>query len=140
MTVYCDNMECIHRAYGNRCCKSSDIRVGDLYECGCEDYLDYMGAADYQREYYKCVKDKDGNVYKRKSEGKRVEYKDLVLYTEDHPASTQFFTEEKTGYWIGNLDVIKVKYDTIIEMIKDLPDVTGLPDEPEKRGEGIDEH
>ncbi len=137
--VYCLNVDCIH-CVDEVCRKCSDIRVGCDFECGCEDYSNYMDTAEYQSEYYKCVKGNDGKVYKSKRKGKRVEYKDLVFFTENHPASVKNCTEEKTGYWIGDLKVVKDKYDKIVEMIKGIPDVRELPDVPEERGEGIEEH
>lgn len=137
MTVYCSNADCIHCADAE--CTKMDIRVGCDFEYGCEDYSNYMGAAEYQNEYYKCVRGKDGNVYKFKCKGKRVEYRDLILYTSDFP-SGESYIEEKTGYWLGNLKVVKDKYEKIVETIKGMPNVRELPDEPEEGGNNIDKH
>ena len=126
--VYCSNVDCIHCADAE-CTKVDSICVGWGCKHGCEDYCSYISTAEYQNEYYKCVRGKDGNVYKLKCKGKRVEYKDLILYTSDSPPG-ESYTERKTGYWLSDLKFVNDKYEKIVETIKGMPNVLELPDTP----------
>lgn len=135
MKVFCYNADCLYCKYGIECGKEDIITVGDDCCFGCKDYCCYLDTPEYQSEYYKRVKCLDGNIYKRKSYGKRIEYKKLVFYTGSHPNSIVVVTEEKTGLLAGQLIDIERRYDRIVEICKDISDVRELPDEPEGEGE-----
>lgn len=136
MKVFCENADCLY-CYDGECRKEDFITVGVDIDCGCEDYLCYLDSPEYQSEYYARVKGKDGKIYKRKLYGKRIEYKDIVLYTDSHPSPNWnvVITEEKTGLLAGYLDEIEKHYEKIVETCKDISDVRELPDEPEGEGE-----
>lgn len=129
MKVFCENADCLY-CYDGECRKGDFIAVGEDFDCGCEDYLCYLDSPEYQSEYYARVKGKDGKIYKRKSYGKRIKYKNLVFYTKSHPNSFVVVTEEKTGLLAGHWSDIEKHYEKIVETCKDISDVRELPDEP----------
>lgn len=127
--MICENTDCMYYKPGEGECTADYIRVGD-YDYGCNEYYPYTDLEEYQSEFYKHIV-KGGKHYKEKCRGKRIEYKDLVLFTETHPLWIRHCTEERTGICVGSLADLEGRYERAIELLKNAPDVKDLPDKPE---------
>lgn len=126
--VYCTNSECTGYVYGE--CIKDYISIGDN-ECDiCEDYEKYNETADYQHEFLKCVRAKDGRTAKAVAKGKPIEYNGVIFYTtdDDRRPDFMFVTDVRTGLAIhfGMLQDEKW-WQMYLEKSKEQPDVQTYP-------------
>ena len=128
MKVYCNNTECTGYVDGE--CTRDFINIGDN-ECDvCEDYEHYSETADYQHEFYICVKAKDGRKAKAVKKGKPIEINGVIFYTTDDDRRTDFMmvTDVKTGLII-NFSMLQVDkwWQMYLEESQKQPDVRSCP-------------
>ncbi|MEE1303119.1 MAG: hypothetical protein UHD64_10090 [Bacteroidales bacterium] len=126
--VYCANSDCI--SCENNECIRDFISIGDN-ECDiCEDYEKYNETADYQHEFFVCVKAKDGRTAKAVKKGKLIEYKGVAFYTTDDDRKPDFMmvTDVRTGLGI-NFSMLQVEkwWQMYLEKSKEQPDVQTYP-------------
>lgn len=126
--VYCANSDCIGCVDGE--CIRDFISIGDN-ECDiCEDYESYRETAEYQHEFFMCVKAKDGRTAKAVKKGKLIEYKGVVFYTTDNDRRPDFMdvTDKKTGLRISFALLQDEKWwQRYLEASKIRPDVQSYP-------------
>ena len=126
--VYCNNTECTGYVDGE--CIKDYISIGDN-ECDvCEEYEKYNETADYQHEFYKCVRAKDGRIAKAVAKGKPIEYNGVIFYTTDDDRRPDFMmvTDVKTGMGI-HFAILQDEnwWQSYLGEVQKHPDVQGYP-------------
>lgn len=126
MKVSCYLDECIH--YNSGECRQSEIEI----DCdGCISHSPFYESAEYQKEYWKCVRTNlKGQPGRVAAKGKPICINGLKFFTgcDDRlPESEIIVTEEKTGYLAGNIEFLKNNWDKAMEEIKKHPDVKQYP-------------
>ena len=129
--VYCTNKDCT--GCENSVCIRSCILIGESgMDAVCENYECYSDTKEYQDEYFIAVKAKGGKIAKVKKQGKRIEYKGFVFYTENDFRYPELatVTEERTGFHCGyfqNLIEDCDIWESFIEAAKTQKDVQSFP-------------
>lgn len=127
--VSCKNTECT--GYKDGYCEREVITIGDNEEFICEDYQHYSKTAQYQNPYFICVKSKDNKVAKALKQGKRIEFKGYIFFTEDDDRRPEVLTvtEQKTGLKVGFFEMLKDDdvWEKFIEIVNKNPDVSDYP-------------
>lgn len=109
----------------NGWCNRGDITISEDYDCECfESYLE-----EYKESFYKaCLV--DGKMYRKPAtDGKKIEYKGYLFYTQDKitDIGNYFLTEARTGIGICMFNELEKRWDKFLERVGDYPDVTTLP-------------
>ena len=129
MIVFCNNDDCIHEKCGQ--CTKEAVRIGEIYDGGCEVFSHYIDTDEYDNIYYKAVKTKDSKRAKTKVyRGKRIEYNGYVFYTEGRVIDDSFcVTEARPGYFIGEFSSLKIpsRWEFFVKREKEIPNVETLP-------------
>jgi hypothetical protein len=133
MMVGCWLSEC--KWNNNGWCHRGSITIDELKEC--EDYEDYQDS--YTDAFLKALI-KDGKPYRKLVEnGKKIEYKGYVFYTECKITDDEsyYLTEERTGLDVGEFRKLKEqkRWEAFLERVGTYPDVTTYPIEEMKGGE-----
>lgn len=137
-TVICPNNYCIYNDDFEGICKYG----GTIYaEQECAAFTSYRDQEDYQEEYWQAC-EKKGKKFRRKSKGKRIEVRGLVLYTADRlppeelwsdPSTSVFCTEEETGMGMSLNKVFHPEaYECILKYKREQPRVMDLPERAEE--------
>lgn len=124
--VSCWNDDCLYCE--NNVCTKSEITLTDR---GCDDYLDYYDADEYQSIYWKRVQGKNKNVYRVKSKGKKIVINGIDFYTESNTCNGDmqtYLTDGRTGMFVGQMKALKAKYWKTYETgTQNISDVADLP-------------
>lgn len=126
--VYCTNSECTGYVDGE--CIKDYISIGDNEYDICEDYECYRETAEYQHEFFICVKAKDGRTAKAVKEGKLIEYKGVAFYTTDDDRRPDFMnvTDIRTGLGMSFAMLQDEKWwQMYLKQSKKQPDVQTYP-------------
>lgn len=132
-TVICGNNMCLYNDdFEGKCTYDGCIYA----EEECEAFKSYRDETEYQEEYWMAC-EKHGEKYRTKHYGKRIEIKDLILYTQDRlppqelwgdPRAGIHCTEKKTGIGLSLHNVFNSKnYEAILKAVRDFPNVMDLP-------------
>lgn len=127
--VTCENLDCIHCDATDYHCTKTYIRVGDGFDCGCNDLEPYYNSPDYGEKYHKCVKTKSGEIGKCVCYGKRIEYRGRVFFTSERVTEDGYYilTDAETGYNSGIYSKLEQRFDALCEKAKSIPNVESLP-------------
>lgn len=126
--VYCTNTDCV--SCEDYICTKEFISIGDNEESICQDYQRYLDTAEYQDEFYICVKTKDGKKAKAVKKGKKIILNDVVFYTYDDDRKPEYMriTDVKTGL-AGSYAMLQdpKSWGKYLDIVKTTPNVQDLP-------------
>ncbi len=119
--VYCDNTDCIYCSQYHTCLCVS-IWIGDEFDGGCREYLDYRKSEIYHTEYWKAfpVKGQQGKFERRQAFGKRIIINEREFFIEDNPNfddDRMKVTDGETGAYISSISILKEKWDTYMKAV-----------------------
>lgn len=120
-SVGCLLSEC---KYCEKCwCNRGIITIGEDRECEhfCEYYHDSFWKACYTKER--------GHFREFVKNGKKIEYKGYVFYTDDRITyeGDYYLTEERTGLGICYYNQLDQRWEKFVEHISKYPDVLSYP-------------
>ena len=129
--IYCENNDCINNSNIGRC--GATAVCLDMEFSKCSEYTPYLTTNEYQNEYLIAVRDKSvaGGACSMRRTGKKITISGEDFYTIDHPNNPPYLiqlTHGRTGYRVGDLDLVTRNIDRILEEAKKYPDVTTLPE------------
>lgn len=136
-TVICPNNACIYNDdFEGRCTYDGCIHA----EVECMAFRSYMEQPDYQEEYWIAC-EHEGEKYRTKTNGKRIEVNGLTLFTRDRlppqdlwsdPRASIFCTEKETGMGVSLHRAFDSKaYERILQYKREMPNVMDLPEKQE---------
>lgn len=139
-TVICPNNMCKYNDdFAGTCCYDGCIHA----EVECDVFVSYREEPDYQEDFWMAC-EKNGEKYRTKHYGKRIEVRGLTLYTQDRlppeehwedPRCGIHCTEKETGLGLSLHNVFNDKvYEYILKHNPEFPNVMDLP---EKRDEEV---
>lgn len=139
-TCECDDVDCEDCYYnkGGYCtCEDKDRETVDN---DCNKYISEFDPKinpDYRNEYWiacRSIYPKKLNKVRKKRQGKRIEYKGRVFYTQNGDASDQYIyvTDGKTGYACGSMADVKRRWDKMLALFDKTGDVMDLPIDTEE--------
>lgn len=136
-TVICPNNMCIYNdEFEGKCTYDGCIHA----EEECMAFQSYTEQPDYQEEYWMaCFA--QGNEYRTKHRGKRIEANGLTLYTQERIPPQDVWadsrasihcTEKETGMGVSLCNVFNTKaYERILQYKRERPNVMDLPEKQE---------
>ena len=122
-SVNCQCEDC--KWESNGWCYRGSITISEDYECEC--YETYIN--DYKDHFYKAFIE-DGEKYRKLvTNGKKIEYKGYVFYTEDKitDSGNYLLTEARTGLSVCRFYELDKRWEKFIERVGTYPDVTSYP-------------
>ena len=124
MNIFCAVYDCKYMEQG--LCKRGDISINE--DCECEDYESYLDAEEWQKPFWKRMKDHDNNcVCRVKYYGKEIEINGRKFFAESKSAYAGL-TDEITGMNSGRIDQARDMFDKIVEATKKVyPPLLELP-------------
>lgn len=122
--IFCANTDCT--GCKDYLCIREFISIGENEDGVCEDYEYYLDTAEYQTEFYICVKAKGGKRAKAIKKGKQIQYNGVIFYTTEKDITT--VTDSVTGL-LGTFAALQdpEMWKKYLEIKKTTPNVQTLP-------------
>lgn len=143
LRFFCDYTDCIHFDTFSCECMKDILRVGDFMEVPGDDpqcYESYRDTPEYQHEYWIQVV-RNGEHFRQKRKGKRIEANGFVLYTDERVPPRELWesedtppvscTEEKSGSCMSLRNAFTHK-EAVLKHIASVPPVMELPELPKE--------
>lgn len=124
MNIFCAVDDCRYMEQG--LCKRGDISINE--DCECEDYESYHDTEEWQKPFWKRMKDDANNcVCRVKYYGKEIEINGRKFFAESKSAYARL-TDEITGMSSGTIYQARDMFDKIVEATKKVvPLLSELP-------------
>lgn len=123
-SVSCWLTECKHCENG--WCNRDTITIGEDMEC--EDFEHFC--EDYHDSFWKACRNKEKGTFRKFiKNGKKIEYKGYVFYTDDRITEDgdYYLTEERTGLGAGCYNQLEQRWEKFVECVSQYPNVADLP-------------
>ena len=130
MNVICECKDCIYCSHinGNLC--ENDALFIDVDGC-CNSYFSCFETSEYKAPYYIAVQTKEGPIGRALKHGKKIIINDRVFYTNNDtrlPENEVFVTDGITGYYCGDIQKLKERWEEYSALISEKEKVEDLPD------------